>query len=173
VVVVPGLAGRRRGARPERVRAGRRRLVVVAAGLAAGLLVVAGIAGALLTGDDGPGGDEVAAGERFTLTATERAPGAEATATVRDLPAGVAIRLDVSGLAPAPEDAYYQGWVHGPDGTVTVGTFHMRGGDGWVELWSGVELVRYPELTVTLEREGDGPGSSGDVVLTGPVVDEP
>jgi hypothetical protein len=174
VVGMPGLAGRRRGARPERVRAGRRRLVVVAAGLAAGLLVVAGIAGALLTGDDDPGaGDEVAGGERFALTATELAPGADATALVRDLPAGVAIRLDVNGLAPAPEGSYYQGWVHGADGTVTVGTFHMRGGDGWVELWSGVDAVRYPELTVTLEREGDGPGSSGDVVLTGRVADEP
>ncbi|HLM65814.1 MAG TPA: anti-sigma factor [Acidimicrobiales bacterium] len=172
VATVAGLAGWRRGARPERLRAGRRRLVVVAGGLAAGLLVLAGIAGALLSEDSGTG-DEVAGGERFTIAATERAPGAEAVALVQDLPAGVAIRLHVTGLAGAPEGAYYQGWINGPDGAVTVGTFHMRGGDGWVDLWSGVDPASYPELTVTLEREGDGPGSSGDVVLTGPVADEP
>ena len=50
---------------------------------------------------------------------------------------------------------------------VTIGTFHMQGGDDTVELWSGVPLDEYPTLTVTLQDEGGGQESSGRVVLTG------
>ena len=36
-------------------------------------------------------------------------------------------------------------------------------------LWSGVDLERYPTLTVTLQQEGAGAESSGQVVLSGTV----
>ena len=44
---------------------------------------------------------------------------------------------------------------------VSVGTFHMRGGDGRVVLWSGVPIARYRELLVTAEIEGSA-GGHGD-----------
>ena len=147
-------------ARPRpSARAGRRRLMLVAA--AAAIAVLAGLAGILVrsAGDDG--------GQEFAVAGTELAPEASAVATVEETGSGVAIELDVSGLPPAEPGTYYQAWVKGSDGLVTVGTFHMRGGDDKVDLWSGVPLDRYPTLTVTLQQEGAGQESSGRVVLTG------
>ena len=109
--------------------------------------------------------------EQFAIDGTELDSDATATAEVADLPNGAAIRLDVQNLDPAPDGYYYQGWVRSEAGeTVTIGTFHMRGGDGSVTLWSGVDLAVYPTLTVTLQQEGAGPESSGEVVLRGSIV---
>ena len=109
--------------------------------------------------------------EQFAIEGTELAPTATATAEVAELPNGAGIRLDVENLDPAPDGYYYQGWVRSEAGeTVTIGTFHMRGGDGTVTLWSGVDLAAYPTLTVTLQQEGAGPESSGEVVLRGSIV---
>jgi hypothetical protein len=83
----------------------------------------------------------------------------------------VAIALDIRDLPPAPEGFYYQGWVRNEEGeTVTIGTFHMRAGDSTVTLWSGVPVEEYPTLTITLQEEGAGPESSGQVVLRGSIV---
>lgn len=130
---------------------------------AAALVLVAGIAAALALG---PGDGD---GQEFAVTGTELAPGASAVATVESLGSGIAIELRVHDLPPAPPGTYYQGWVKGPDGLVTIGTFHLRAGDDTVELWAGVDLDRYPTLTVTLQQEGAGPESSGEVVLTGDI----
>jgi hypothetical protein len=109
--------------------------------------------------------------EQFAIGGTDLAPAASATAELRDLPIGVAIALNICDLDPAPEGHYYQGWVRSDDGeTVTIGTFHMRGGDGTVTLWSGVDVAEYPTLTITLQQEGAGPESSGEVVLRGSIV---
>jgi hypothetical protein len=129
---------------------------------AAGIVVLAGV-GTLVRAADDDGGRE------FTVAGTELAPEASAVATVEETGSGVAIELDVSGLPPADPGTYYQAWLKGPDGLVTVGTFHMRGGDDNVELWSGVPLDRYATLTVTLQEEGAGQQSSGRVVLSGDV----
>jgi hypothetical protein len=135
--------------------------MVVAA--AAAVVVLAGVVGIIVrSSDDGAGRD-------FTVAGTELAPEASAVATVEETGSGVSIDLDVSGLPPAEPGTYYQAWVKGPDGLVTVGTFHMRDGDDSVELWSGVPLDRYPTLTVTLQDEGAGQESSGRVVLSGDV----
>jgi hypothetical protein len=148
----------RSGVRP---RGRSRRLMLVAA--AAGIVAVAGVVGILVrSADDG-------AGQDFAVAGTELAPNASGVATVEETGSGVAIELDVSGLPPAEPGTYYQAWVKGPDGLVTVGTFHMRGGDDHVDLWSGVPLDRYPTLTVTLQEEGAGQESSGRVVLSGEV----
>jgi Anti-sigma-K factor rskA len=144
---------------PSRRRS--RRLMLVAA--AAGIVAVAGLVGVLArSADDGSGQD-------FDVAGTELAPEASGVATVEETGSGVAIELDVRGLPPAEPGTYYQAWVKGPGGLVTVGTFHMRGGDDHVDLWSGVPLDRYPTLTVTLQEEGAGQESSGRVVLSGDV----
>ena len=54
---------------------------------------------------------------------------------------------------------------------VSAGTFHMRGGDGSIELWSGVSPDDYPLVTVTIQQEADGAESSGRVVLRGLLTD--
>jgi Anti-sigma-K factor rskA, C-terminal len=100
------------------------------------------------------------------LTGTRLAPAASAVAKLHATPSGLAIELDVSGLPPSPPGFYYQAWMKGPRGLVTIGTFHMHGGPGTVELWSAVTLAGYPAITVTREREDGNPASSGQVVLT-------
>ena len=101
------------------------------------------------------------------LAGTRLAPGASATAKLHATPSGLAVELDVSGLPPSPRGYYYQAWMKGPRGLVTIGTFHMRGGPaGTVELWSAVTLADYPVITVTREPEDGNPASSGQVVLT-------
>lgn len=139
------------------------RLVVLSA--AAALLLLAGVVGVVLLagqgGEDGPT-------EEFAMTGTDLAPSASAAATAEELSSGFAITLDIDGLPPAAPGTYYQGWVKSPDDElVTIGTFHMRGGDSEVELWSGVELERFSTVTVTLQEEGAGAESSGQVVLSG------
>ncbi|MGH3175770.1 MAG: anti-sigma factor, partial [Streptosporangiaceae bacterium] len=100
------------------------------------------------------------------LAGTRLAPAASATAKLHATPSGLAIELDLSGLPPSAPGYYYQAWMKGPRGLVTIGTFHLRGGPGTVELWSAVSLTDYPAITVTREPEDGNPASSGQVVLT-------
>jgi hypothetical protein len=145
---------------PARRGAVRRRALIALSAAAAVVVVVGAIGIVARPGDDGSG---------FDVAGTELAPEASAVATVEELGSGVAIELDVSGLPPAEPGTYYQAWVKGAEGLVTVGTFHMRDGDDSVELWSGVPVDRYPTLTVTLQDEGGGQESSGRVVLSGEI----
>jgi Anti-sigma-K factor rskA len=154
------------GARPSPVPARRgavRRRALIALSAAAAVVVVVGAIGIVAR----PGDDD---GREFDVAGTELAPEATAVAMVEELGSGVAIELDVSGLPPAEPGTYYQAWVKGAEGLVTVGTFHMRDGDDSVELWSGVPVDRYPTLTVTLQDEGGGQESSGRVVLSGQIA---
>ena len=157
-----GPAAEDRPAPVSTLRARGRRGTRILLAAAAAVVVVAGVVGILARpGDDG--------GREFDVAGTELAPDASAVATVDERGSGVAIELDVRGLPPAEPGTYYQGWVKGPEGLVTVGTFHLRGGDDTIDLWSGVPLDRYPTLTVTLQDEGGGQESSGRVVLSGEV----
>lgn len=148
--------------------AGRRRGVSwVWPGLAvAAAALVAFAAGALLTGDDDGRSREPMA--VVALTATDLSPGARAEGDAVDAGAGFSINIDVSGLPPAPAGEYYEGWLYDTQtgDWVSVGTFHMRSGDGRVVLWSGVPLGRYNELVVTSEVEGST-GGHGDILLEG------
>ena len=130
----------------------------VRAGAAALLAAAAVVIGIVVT--RGPATTDVA------LAGTRLAPAASATAKLHATPSGLAIELDVSGLPPSPPGYYYQAWMKGPRGLVTIGTFHLRGGPGTVELWSAVSLADYPAITVTREPEDGNPASSGQVVLT-------
>ena len=88
--------------------------------------------------------------------------------------AGWWIRLDVTGLPPAPEGSYYEGWVWSDDGDgVSIGTFHLRGEDMPIVLWSGVPLADYPSIWVTLESEADGPEASELIVMKGRIPQVP
>lgn len=118
--------------------------------------VVAFIAFAPL-GDDGPSPSAVIA---------LSGDGVEGEAAVGAADAGWWIRIHVTGLAPAPEGAFYEGWVSDGEDVVSVGTFHMRDG-GYVTLWSGVPLKEYPELLVTLQEVGGGTEPTSDVVISG------
>jgi len=156
------LAGTGTGTGSAAGRDDRRRQIqmrrTVRAGAAALLAAAAVVIGIVVT--RGPATTDVA------LAGTRPAPAASATAKLHATPSGLAIELDVSGLPPSPPGYYYQAWMKGPRGLVTIGTFHLRGGPGTVELWSAVTLADYPTLTVTREPEDGNPASSGQVVLT-------
>jgi Anti-sigma-K factor rskA, C-terminal len=155
-------------ARPSAGRRRAARWLLAAAAVA----VLAFAAGLWIGGRDGDDGatDDATSAATVTLTGTELAPGAAGAGSVLDRGAGYSIRLQVDGLAPAPAGVYYEGWLRSDDGDlVSVGTFHMRGGDGTVTLWSGVAMEGYPTLIVTTQHEGadEGPGA---IVLAGPVT---
>lgn len=113
--------------------------------------------------------------ERTTVVAmsgTELEVSASGRAAVRPTDVGWWIHLDVTGLPPAPDGKYYEGWVWSDDGEgVSIGTFHLRGGDAPVVLWSGVPVADYPSIWVTLEDEAEGPEASEMVVMTGRLPD--
>ncbi|MDZ7674745.1 MAG: anti-sigma factor [Acidimicrobiales bacterium] len=147
--------------RPDRHTGDLRRwLAPVAVGVVAAILVLVGAS--VLDG----GAEQGTTGVAVALAGTEAAPDASAVATVTDTPLGTRIDLDVSGLAPAGRDQYYEGWLWNDDGdAVSAGSFHLRGGVGTIELWAGVGLDEYPRMTVTRETEGEGAAPSGEVVL--------
>ncbi|WP_165547097.1 anti-sigma factor [Kribbella sindirgiensis] len=92
-----------------------------------------------------------------------------AWADLRNKPSGVEITLRSATLHPAPAGKYYEGWVKGARGTVSIGTFHLRHQSEKVVLWSGVDLDEYPTIAVTLESEDDDPASSEQVIASGAV----
>lgn len=129
----------------------------VAAGIAAALVLLIGFV--VVTGDRTSFDHEVA------MSGTDLAPGASADLAIEATPNGTRLVLDVTGLPPAPDGQVYEAWMRqDADVGVSAGTFHMRGGDGDLELWSGVLIEDYPLVTVTLQDEADTT-SSGRVVL--------
>ena len=101
---------------------------------------------------------------------TGLAPEAAGTLLLRETPSGWYLRLDVSGLPPAPVGSYYEGWLSRDANAVSVGTFHMRNGAEPVALWSGVIPGEYPFFMVALQDEGGGPAAS-ELVMLGAAVD--
>ena len=154
--------GQRRGPRSHATQ-GRPWLLGLAA---AATLVVAAAAGAVVA-HSWPGGSTTPEAV-VALQSTDLAPGASGQAEITDKPSGFQVVLDLDGLEPAPPGTYYQAWLKSAAGDlVTIGTFHGRGGTGDIILWSGVDPTDYPTLTVTLQDEGSGAESSGQVVLSG------
>jgi hypothetical protein len=150
----------------------RRKRSWIGPGLAvAAAALVAFAAGALLTGGDENERSREAIAD-VELSATELGAGARADGTVFDAGAGYSINIDVAGLPPASDGEYYEGWLHDEEtgDWVSVGTFHMRGGDSRVVLWAGVPIARYRELVVTSEVEGST-GGHGEILLAGPLQD--
>jgi Anti-sigma-K factor rskA len=150
-------AARRPSGQPRRLLGWPRRRMLLAA---AGLVVLAGIGLLAVQGDDDG---------HLELTGTALAARAHAEVALSDTPSGAEFRLDVSGLPPAAPGTYYEGWLTGDRGWVSIGTFHLRRGAMDVVLWSGVEPADYPDIAVTVQREGGGAKSSGQVVLFGEI----
>ena len=146
-------------------RSGRWALVLVGAG---GLVAIAALVlGTLNVIQDE--GDNVVA-----MSGTELEAAALGNAEFGPNEAGWWIRLDVTGLPPAPEGNYYEGWVWSDEGEgVSIGTFHLRGEDMPIVLWSGVPLADYPSIWVTLESEDDGPEASELIVMKGRIQQVP
>ncbi|MEM9613511.1 MAG: anti-sigma factor [Actinomycetota bacterium] len=147
---------------PARTKARSRWFGRAVSGAAAAVIAVIatiGVTGYLDASDDGDITTFAAAG-------TELAPDAQADVDVEPLGAGVAITLNITGLPPAGEGEYYAGWLTGDEGQVPIGSFHWREGGIPIELWSGVDIERYPRLGITLQREGEPTTSNGELVLT-------
>jgi len=154
--------GRPAGRPAGRPWAGRTLLAAAAA-----VLLVVGVGGGLwLTRDTTPAGVEVA------LAGTENLPGATATAELRNEPAGVSVELDVAGMPPAPDDAFYEVWLVGDSGKVSAGTFHNRGAQDSLTLWLGVDPSAYDAITVTRQPIAGGTTAEGVVVLRGEFPDD-
>lgn len=112
-------------------------------------------------GTDGPD-------STLALSGTKLAPSAFATADITEKPSGFEVVLDIENLPPAAAGTYYQAWLKDSRNTlVTIGTFHARESGQGIVLWSGVDPDNFDQLTVTLQRTGEGADSSGDVVLSG------
>ena len=141
----------------------KRRSMWASRGVAAAIGLAAGIVLAVSVASLGGGSDD---GDELALVATDLAADASGSATVAERAAGFEIVLDIDGLDRAPAGFFYQGWVKGPKGLVTIGTFHTG---GHVVLWSGVDLADYDTLTITLEPEDGDPASSGQLLLSAPL----
>ena len=103
-----------------------------------------------------------------SLTATELAPGARATAGITRNDAGFRITLDARGLPPLQTGEFYQAWLKNDAGAlVPVGTFSSS--DDRITLWSGVSPKQFSTITVTIEANDNDQASSGRRVLVGEI----
>jgi hypothetical protein len=99
---------------------------------------------------------------------TPLAPGAHGSATLTKTGSGWQIRLSVTGLTRRSGGLYYEAWLKNRAGIlVPVGTFNDA---RHVTLWSGVPVTQFRTLTVTEQRVGGGPASSGVRALVGSIV---
>lgn len=137
-----------------------RQWVAALSGAAAAALLILGVLGIASLGDDEEPPDiEVA------LEATDLAPAATATLAVTETERGTLLLLDVDDLPPAAPGTYYEAWMRiDAEIGVSAGTFHLRGGDDPIILWTGVSPDDYPLFTVTIQPEAQAE-SSGVVVL--------
>jgi anti-sigma-K factor RskA len=148
----------------------RRRLRLALTAAAACLVLVVAFVGGYTLSRVGPFADRGRVIE-FALAAPDGGA-ARATAKVRQVGDGLAITMEVSGLAPNPPGSVYECWYVGPGDSlerpnrVSAGTFTV-GADGRASLrmHSAADLQRYPAMGVTLERDRGNPARTGDKVL--------
>jgi anti-sigma-K factor RskA len=172
IEVPPGLRERTFAAVEQAAGARRRapllRLVAVAAAL-----VVALLGGVVVSQLGGGGGGQVI---ELALAAQPGVSG-RATAELRPVDDGVAIDMEVSGLAPNPPGSVYECWFVGPGDTleqpnrVSAGTFTIgAGGRASLRMHSAADLRRFPVMGVTLETDGGRPERTGEKILvSGPI----
>jgi hypothetical protein len=103
----------------------------------------------------------------MVVSGTALTPGAKGSATLTKTGSGWRINLDATGLPRLAGGRYYEAWLKNRTGAlVPVGTFNDARN---VTLWAGVPPPDYPSLTVTRQRAGGSPASSGERVLTGAI----
>jgi hypothetical protein len=135
----------------------------VIVGVAAFGIVVAGLLGVFSNPEE----------QVVAIAGTELQPEAIGHAAIRETETGWWIRLEVDHLPAAETGTYYEGWVWNDDREgVSIGTFHFRGEEKSVVLWSGVDPADYPAIWVTLEDEDGDPSASDRVVMWGRPEDQ-
>ena len=172
IEVPPGLRERTFAAVEQAAGARRRapllRLVAVAAALMVALL------GGVVVSQLGGGGR----GQVIELAlAAQQGQTGRATAELRRVDDGVAIDMEVSGLAPNPPGSVYECWFVGPGDTlerpnrVSAGTFTIgASGRASLRMHSAADLRRFPVMGVTLETDGGRPERTGEKILvSGPI----
>jgi hypothetical protein len=100
-----------------------------------------------------------------------------ATAELRRVDDGVAIDMEVSGMAPNPPGSVYECWFVGQGDTleqpnrVSAGTFTIgASGRASLRMHSAADLRRFPVMGVTLETDGGRPERTGKKILvSGPI----
>lgn len=111
-------------------------------------------------------------GTKVDLIGTEMMPQASGVATLDATESGWAIEVSLTDMPPAEPGTYYEGWVWSDDGKgVSIGTFHLRGGNKPVTLWSGVGVGEYPSIWISVQTEGAGNEVSDQIVMRGRVTD--
>lgn len=159
----------------RRHRSRRPAMTGFASGIAAALALLAVLNFGGFLGGDGLGNSGEARNSiEVTLAATDLAPPtATADAVVTEGALGTRLVIRFEDLPAAEDGTYYEAWLRqSPEIGVSAGTFHLRGGDGEIELWSAVSPEDYPLLTVTLQQEDAGAASSGQVVLAARLDEE-
>ncbi len=107
-------------------------------------------------------------GTNVDLIGTEIMPQASGVATLDATESGWAIEVSLTDMPPAEPGTYYEGWVWSDDGKgVSIGTFHLRGGNKPVTLWSGVDVNEYPSIWISVQTEGAGNEVSDQIVMRG------
>lgn len=152
-------------------RGSRRRTAWAAA--AAGVLVGAAGAAAVLDGvsgsgasGSGAGGDVLAVGSTRLTPLVDGGAGA-GEATLQEDGSDLSLRVEADGL-PSPSGGWYEVWLlaDAGDGAVALGTL-PAGGDGRLVLPAGIDLADYPVVDVSLEPADGDPAHSGTSVLRG------
>ncbi len=173
IEVPPGLRERTFAA-VERAAAGsRRRGPLLRLAAVAAALVVALLGGVVVSQSGGGGRGEVI---ELALAAQQGQTG-RATAELRRVDDGVAIDMEVSGMAPNPPGSVYECWFVGQGDTleqpnrVSAGTFTIgASGRASLRMHSAADLRRFPVMGVTLETDGGRPERTGEKILvSGPI----
>jgi Anti-sigma-K factor rskA, C-terminal len=140
----------------------RERPAFALGGLAAAAAAAA-LAAVLATSNSSPPPQRFA----MVVSGTALAPGAQGSATLTRTGSGWRIELDATGLPRLAGGRYYEAWLKSGAGVlVPVGTFNDA---RKVTLWAGVAPPDFPSFTVTRQRVGGSPASSGEGVLTGAI----
>jgi anti-sigma-K factor RskA len=167
IEVPPGLRERTFAAVERAAGARRRAPMLRLVGVAAALIVA--LLGGVVVSQFGGGGR----GQVIELALAPQ-PGVSGRATVelRRVDDGVAIDMEVSGLAPNPPGSVYECWFVGPGDSlerpnrVSAGTFTVgAGGRASVRMHSAADLRRFPVMGVTLEQDGGDPRRTGQKIL--------
>jgi len=173
IEVPPGLRERTFAA-VERAAAGNgRRGPLLRLAAVAAALVVALLGGVVVSQSRGGGRGEVL---ELALAAQQGQTG-RATAELRRVDDGVAIDMEVSGMAPDPPGSVYECWFVGQGDTleqpnrVSAGTFTIgASGRASLRMHSAADLRRFPVMGVTLETDGGRPERTGEKILvSGPI----
>jgi anti-sigma-K factor RskA len=172
IEVPPGLRERTFAA-VERAAGDRRRAPLLRLVAVAAALMVALLGGVVVSQLGGGGRGQVI---ELALTAQPGVSG-RATVELRPVDDGVAVDMEVSGLAPTQPGTVYECWFVGPGDSlerpnrVSAGTFTVgASGRASLRMHSAADPRRFPVMGVTLEEDGGDPMRTGNKILVGAIT---